>query len=145
MSNNDKTVKVFSLPSMTLITTISFPVAINYACLSPDGKFLVAVGDSNQTYLHSAVPNSGKIACRSLASVSLTTELLLLSLLPRLPKNKNIFRSQRQRHVLCLEFLWDVFRIRKSGRQCLRLGPEVDQGIDKVEDDVQLCVPGRQV
>mmetsp|Transcript_13588 Transcript_13588/g.34180 ORF Transcript_13588/g.34180 Transcript_13588/m.34180 type:complete len:256 (+) Transcript_13588:3-770(+) len=59
VSNNDKTVKVFSLPSMTLITTISFPVAINYACLSPDGKFLVAVGDSNQTYLHSAVPNSG--------------------------------------------------------------------------------------
>ena len=59
LSNNDKTVKVFSLPSMTVIVTLTFPIAINYASLSPDGKFLVAVGDSNQTHLYSAVQNSG--------------------------------------------------------------------------------------
>ncbi len=58
LSNNDKTVKVFSLPSMTVIVTITFPIAINYASLSPDGKYLVAVGDSNQTYLYSAVHSS---------------------------------------------------------------------------------------
>ena len=44
---------------MTQITTLQFPVAINYASLSPDGKFLIAVGDSNNTYLYNAVQSSG--------------------------------------------------------------------------------------
>jgi len=70
LSNNDKTVKVFSLPSMTVIVTLTFPIAINYASLSPDGNFLVAVGDSNQTYLYSAVQNSGYQRIRTFSEAS---------------------------------------------------------------------------
>ncbi|QDZ21833.1 WD40 repeat domain-containing protein [Chloropicon primus] len=70
LSNNDKTVKVFSLPSMTVIATLTFPVAINYASLSPDGNFLVAVGDSNQTYLYSAGQSSGYQRIRTFSEAS---------------------------------------------------------------------------
>ena len=70
VSNNDKTVKVYSLPSMAPITTLSFPVAINYASLSPDGKYLVAVGDSNQTYLHHAQGSSGYQRTRTFSEAS---------------------------------------------------------------------------
>eukprot|EP00240_Pyramimonas_obovata_P006368 CAMPEP_0118940266 /NCGR_PEP_ID=MMETSP1169-20130426/30984_1 /TAXON_ID=36882 /ORGANISM="Pyramimonas obovata, Strain CCMP722" /LENGTH=316 /DNA_ID=CAMNT_0006884711 /DNA_START=128 /DNA_END=1074 /DNA_ORIENTATION=+ len=52
VSNNDCTVKVYDLPGLTHVTSIDFPVAINYSTLSPDGSCMVCVGDCNPVYLY---------------------------------------------------------------------------------------------
>jgi WD40 repeat protein len=53
---NDSTVKVFALPSMSSVTVLHCPCPINYVALSPDGNTLVAVGDTDTTYLYQATP-----------------------------------------------------------------------------------------
>lgn len=57
---NDSTVKVFALPSMTSVTVLRCPCPINYVALSPDGKTLVAVGDTDTTHLYQATPSGGQ-------------------------------------------------------------------------------------
>lgn len=52
VSNNDRTIKVFRLPTLARTATIPFPTAVNYASVSPDGRKLVAVGDSPEVYLY---------------------------------------------------------------------------------------------
>ena len=56
--NNDETIKVYSLPDLQRITTISFPTAVNYASVSPDGSKMVVVGDTAQVFLY-AITRSG--------------------------------------------------------------------------------------
>jgi WD40 repeat protein len=50
LTNNDQTVRVYSLPAGQETRVKDLPFAINHATLSPDGKMLVAVGDFNQAY-----------------------------------------------------------------------------------------------
>ncbi|KAI9678496.1 MAG: hypothetical protein M1829_002094 [Trizodia sp. TS-e1964] len=45
ISNNDKTIKIFSLSQFMLISSLDLPFPVNYATISPNGEFLVAVGD----------------------------------------------------------------------------------------------------
>lgn len=49
--NNDETIKVYSLPGLQRIASITLPTAVNYASVSPDGRKLAAVGDTNLVYL----------------------------------------------------------------------------------------------
>jgi WD40 repeat protein len=63
--NNDETIKVYSLPSLQRLTTLGLPTAVNHgtflndintfipviASVSPDGRRLAAVGDSNQIFI----------------------------------------------------------------------------------------------
>lgn len=49
--------QVYSLPTMTHVTDIKLPVAVNYCSVSPDGKRLVAVGDSRQGWLFDIKPS----------------------------------------------------------------------------------------
>lgn len=49
--NNDETIKIYSLPELILLRTLSLPTACNHAAISPDGRNLVAVGDSNEVFL----------------------------------------------------------------------------------------------
>ncbi|KXS18570.1 WD40 repeat-like protein [Gonapodya prolifera JEL478] len=56
--NNDETIKVFSLPTLEKIGNITLPTAVNYAAVSPDGRKLVAVGDSNQAFLYEMANNT---------------------------------------------------------------------------------------
>ncbi|KAJ2081426.1 hypothetical protein H4R24_002361 [Coemansia sp. RSA 988] len=49
--NNDRTVRLMSLPDLDLITELNFPTAVNYAAVSPDGTKMCVVGDTNQVYL----------------------------------------------------------------------------------------------
>lgn len=51
--NNDQTIKIFSVPNMNLITTLNSSAAVNNVGVSPDGKIMAVVGDSNQIQLHS--------------------------------------------------------------------------------------------
>ena len=55
--NNDQTIKIFSVPNMNLITTLNYSAAVNNVGVSPDGKIIAVVGDSNQIHLH-AISNS---------------------------------------------------------------------------------------
>jgi WD40 repeat protein len=50
--NNDETIKIYELPSLASIATLQLPTACNHAAISPDGKKLVAVGDSNEVFLY---------------------------------------------------------------------------------------------
>ncbi|TKA77089.1 hypothetical protein B0A55_03572 [Friedmanniomyces simplex] len=50
LTNNDKTVRVYSLPQSLQTTVLDLPFAMNHATISPDGQTLVAVGDFNQAY-----------------------------------------------------------------------------------------------
>ncbi|KAG2178745.1 hypothetical protein INT43_001591, partial [Umbelopsis isabellina] len=59
VSNNDETIKVYSLPSMRLIDNICLPTAVNGVTISPDGRHMVAVGDSNEVFLFN-ITNSGE-------------------------------------------------------------------------------------
>ncbi|KAF9276806.1 hypothetical protein BGZ88_001507 [Linnemannia elongata] len=52
ISNNDETIKVYSLPGLQRLTSIQLPTAVNYCSVSPDGRKMVAVGDSNQVFLY---------------------------------------------------------------------------------------------
>lgn len=51
-SNNDKTVRVFSLAQNRVQATLHLPISTNHASISPDGKNLVVVGDSTKVYFY---------------------------------------------------------------------------------------------
>ncbi|KAL1996399.1 hypothetical protein VTN49DRAFT_164 [Thermomyces lanuginosus] len=51
-SNNDKTVKVFSLTQDREIEILHHPAFMNYAIISPDSTVLAAVGDVNVAYFY---------------------------------------------------------------------------------------------
>lgn len=52
ISNNDKTVRVFSLALNRVQATLHLPISTNHASISPDGKHLVVVGDSTKVYFY---------------------------------------------------------------------------------------------
>lgn len=57
VSNNDRQLRIFDMPSMRPVDAICCPAPINYACLSPDGELLACVGDSEETHLYRAAPS----------------------------------------------------------------------------------------
>eukprot|EP00033_Pygsuia_biforma_P005035 GCRY01005527.1.p1 GENE.GCRY01005527.1~~GCRY01005527.1.p1 ORF type:complete len:334 (-),score=43.57 GCRY01005527.1:932-1933(-) len=58
ISNNDCTLKIFSLPSMTHLHNIDSNVAVNHASVSPDQRFLITLGDTPQVHLRSFGDNN---------------------------------------------------------------------------------------
>lgn len=50
LTNNDKTVRVYSLPQGLETRVLDLPFAMNHATISPDGQTMVAVGDVNQAF-----------------------------------------------------------------------------------------------
>ncbi|THX16030.1 hypothetical protein D6D13_01623 [Aureobasidium pullulans] len=50
LTNNDKTVRVYSLTQALETAVLDLPFPMNHASISPDGTTLVAVGDSNQAF-----------------------------------------------------------------------------------------------
>jgi WD40 repeat protein len=74
VSNNDASVRIFTVPDLRLIETIQFPTAINHskfcfitgkgdlfsviASVSPDGRTMISVGDDNRVHVYN-VTNSG--------------------------------------------------------------------------------------
>jgi WD40 repeat protein len=55
--NNDETLKVYSLPNLEKVCSLTFPTAINYSAVSPDGRKMVVVGDSPEVFLYNITPN----------------------------------------------------------------------------------------
>ena len=56
VSNNDRQVRVFDMPSMRQVDTVCCPAPVNYSSLSPNGDLLACVGDSDETHLYQAGP-----------------------------------------------------------------------------------------
>ena len=52
LTNNDKTVRVYSLTHALETCVLDLPFPMNHASISPDGTTLVAVGDSNQAFFY---------------------------------------------------------------------------------------------
>jgi hypothetical protein len=50
LTNNDKTVRIYSLTHNTESAVLDLPFAMNHATISPDGRLLVAVGDAPTAY-----------------------------------------------------------------------------------------------
>ncbi|KAI8993154.1 WD40-repeat-containing domain protein [Pilobolus umbonatus] len=59
VSNNDGSIRVFTVPGLELIETINFRSAVNYTSVSPDGKRMITVGDDNRVQLFN-ISNSGE-------------------------------------------------------------------------------------
>lgn len=53
LTNNDKTVRLYSLPQGLETTVLDLPFPMNHATISPDGQTLVVVGDVNRAYFFS--------------------------------------------------------------------------------------------
>ena len=54
-TNNDHTVRIYSLTQSRELETLRFPFAMNHATISPDGSLLVAVGDEPHAYFYRRV------------------------------------------------------------------------------------------
>ena len=52
ISNNDTTVKLFSLAQREVLATLEHDIPMNYAALSPDSTTLAAVGDSDKVFFY---------------------------------------------------------------------------------------------
>ncbi|KAI9755887.1 MAG: 70-kilodalton heat shock protein [Chaenotheca gracillima] len=68
LTNNDKTVRVYSLTQNRLLTTLAFPFCMNHASISPDGKVLVAVGDDPYVFFYERVRKSSKDSAKERAA-----------------------------------------------------------------------------
>jgi hypothetical protein len=74
--NNDETVllfviqiKIFSVPELERIQTIQFPTAVNYASISPDGRKMIAVGDSPHVFMFNITSNGDYVKTATLNGI----------------------------------------------------------------------------
>ncbi|KAK7553187.1 WD40-repeat-containing domain protein [Phyllosticta citricarpa] len=65
LTNNDKTVRVYSLSRGKEDAVLDLPFAMNHASISPDGNYMVAVGDYHQAFFFQRIKQrpspSGKL------------------------------------------------------------------------------------
>jgi hypothetical protein len=52
LTNNDKSIRVFSLTQNNQTAVLELPFPVNHATISPDGQLLIAVGDYQQCYFY---------------------------------------------------------------------------------------------
>ncbi|KAL2834287.1 hypothetical protein BDW59DRAFT_137651 [Aspergillus cavernicola] len=52
LSNNDKTVTIYSLTRSKVLRKLAHPACMNYAIISPDSSILAAVGDETSAYFY---------------------------------------------------------------------------------------------
>lgn len=52
LTNNDMTVRIYSLTRLEQLGVLDFPFAMNHASISPDGRLLVAVGDEPYAFFY---------------------------------------------------------------------------------------------
>lgn len=67
--NNDETIKIFSLPNMDHIGDIKLESAVNSVCVAPDGRMMVATGDSGEVMLFGVSAGEGYVPLANLAPI----------------------------------------------------------------------------
>jgi hypothetical protein len=55
LTNNDRTVRIYSLTQDLEVAVLDLPFAMNHATISPDGQMLVAVGDSSTAFFYERI------------------------------------------------------------------------------------------
>ncbi|GLI78726.1 hypothetical protein PoHVEF18_007047 [Penicillium ochrochloron] len=55
LSNNDRTVTLYSLTRAKVLKVLHHPTCMNYAIISPDHTILAAVGDENRAYFYDVI------------------------------------------------------------------------------------------
>ncbi|KAL8934204.1 MAG: hypothetical protein Q9211_005353, partial [Gyalolechia sp. 1 TL-2023] len=60
MTNNDFTVRIYSLSQSRLLDTLRFSTSMNHASISPDSQLLLAVGDEPKAFVRRRVPTSAR-------------------------------------------------------------------------------------
>jgi hypothetical protein len=78
LTNNDKTVRIFSLTQHLEAAVLDLHFQVNHATISPDGQVLVAVGDWQQAYFFERIPldeDDSKVSTSKYASGHCTWEL----------------------------------------------------------------------
>lgn len=58
IANNDCTVCIYSISYRRHLVTLTFPFPINHASFSPDGRYMILVGDSERAYVYQYIPAS---------------------------------------------------------------------------------------
>ncbi|KAI8075867.1 WD40-repeat-containing domain protein [Gilbertella persicaria] len=58
VSNNDASIRIYSVPDLEIIDTLDYRTAVNHTSVSPDGRKMIAVGDDNRVQLFN-VTNTG--------------------------------------------------------------------------------------
>ncbi|KAJ8659628.1 hypothetical protein O0I10_004607 [Lichtheimia ornata] len=59
VSNNDASIRIFTVPHLRLLQTLEFSVAVNHTSVSPDGRKMIVVGDDKKVHLFS-ITSSGR-------------------------------------------------------------------------------------
>ena len=69
MTDNDSTVRIFSLKQSRLLQTLNFPTFMNHASISGDGKLLLAVGDDRRAFFYqkNVIPGATDVGAYSFA------------------------------------------------------------------------------
>ncbi|KAL4784405.1 hypothetical protein BJX76DRAFT_347872 [Aspergillus varians] len=62
LSNNDKSVTIYSLTRSKVLKKLGHPEAMNYAIISPDSSILAAVGDEASAYFYSLTRDLSAVA-----------------------------------------------------------------------------------
>jgi hypothetical protein len=60
ITNNDHTVRVYSLTHAKLVTRLSFDFPMNHGSISPDGRYMMVVGDKEEAHLYKRTRNRTK-------------------------------------------------------------------------------------
>jgi hypothetical protein len=79
LTNNDKTVRIFSLSQHLEMSVLDLHFQVNHATISPDGQVLIAVGDWQQAYFFERIPleeEESKVSTSKYASAHCSWELL---------------------------------------------------------------------
>ncbi|CAO3666756.1 unnamed protein product [Rhizopus stolonifer] len=69
VSNNDTSIRVYSVPDLMLIDTLNLKTSVNNTSVSPDGEKMVAVGDDNSVLLFN-ISYSGRYELAQTMAVS---------------------------------------------------------------------------
>lgn len=77
---------MYGLPDMQRVTNIALPTAVNYCSVSPDGKKLAAVGDTNQVFIYD-ISNENYQKITTMQTNSDAGVMILLLLYPLFSKN----------------------------------------------------------
>jgi hypothetical protein len=88
LSNNDKTVKIYSLAQQKVIAELLHPYYMNYALISPDSNVLAAVGDGSRAFFYRRKPSkrpSGPHSSTTSASDHFPKYEWQLFAIPKLP------------------------------------------------------------
>jgi hypothetical protein len=85
LSNNDKTVKIYSLAQRKVVAELLHPFPMNYALVSPDSNVLAAVGDGSRAFFYRRKPLKRLNSSTAAASERFPRNEWQLFAIPRLP------------------------------------------------------------